>query len=545
MGSERRRTSRTDASGRSSAVPRGRISGSEAGAGSRRAGGGSMLSMQQAVGNRAVADLMAAVQRLKLNEGPSTAIGNLQQQLNAVGPGTRVPITGRFDVPTQTAVKAFQTSKGLPATGETDGATHKALNKAAPLTVKAGRTTVEHGAPNVHGTTFAGWEGTHKMGTIGGPAGGADLARGAKTNRPAAVRELQQRLNGSAPLAAAKTKLAVDGVFGPLTQNGVKLFQAANGILPATGTPDVGTWAKLETVGGAASSGRVEFEWRETVEGVSNVGGRAKYEWRLTPTDLRITAGINFIPKAKGVQPKINDWLSEIRTIWSSFKGVSKSDPTAKPVQVNVEGQQGGKDFNVNVLKKPGFRSDAANWNTLDGRRGLAAHEFGHLIGLSDEYNREEGQYLATTGQEPPVGTPAGSKAKADTLANAMKAAMPLTDDGTILAGVVTTDLGDRQGGYSRFVAQRYGALHGSDIVADITGAFAAKGFTGFHGPKTSAITPFLYSSRGIMGTMEEAAVAGHGHPVEARHIQPFVNIIARERGLAAGAPEQWEAKPR
>jgi peptidoglycan hydrolase-like protein with peptidoglycan-binding domain len=488
---------------------------------------------------------MAVVQRLKLNEGPNGAIGNLQQQLNAIGAAPRVPITGRFDAATEAAVKAFQTSKGLPATGETDAATHKELNKAAPLTVKAGETTVEHGAANVHGETFAGWEGTHKMGTTGGPAGGADVARGAKTNRPAVVRELQQRLNGSGALVAAKTKLSVDGVFGPLTESGLKLFQAANGILPATGVADVATWGKLETAGGAATGGRVEFEWRETVEGVSNVGGRAKYEWRLTATELRITAGINFIPKAKGVQPKINDWLSEIRQIWNSFKGVSKTDPAAKPVEVNFEAQQGGKDFNINVLKKPGFRSDAANWNALDARRGVAAHEFGHLSGLSDEYNRDEGQVLATTGQEPPVGNPAGDAAKADTLANGIKAAMPLTDDGTVLAGVVTTDLAQQQGGYSRFVAQRYRALQGSDIVADITNAFTAKGFTGFHGPKTRAITPFLYSSRGIMGTMEEAAVPGHGHPVEARHIQPFVDIISREHGLAAGAPQQWEAKPR
>jgi len=506
---------------------------------------GSLRSMQQAVGNRVVAQLMTVVQALKLNDGPSTAVGNLQQQLNATGVAPRVPITGRFDAGTEAAVKAFQASVKLPVTGVTDAATHKALSTAAPLTVKAGRTTVEHGKPNVHGQTFAAWEGTHKMAKGPGQVGGSDLARGAKTNRPAAVRELQERLNGSGALAAAKTKLAVDGIFGPLTENGLKLFQAANGVLPATGVADVKTWAVLEAKGGPATGGRVEFEWRETVEGVSNVGGRAKYEWRLTATELRITAGINFIPKAKGVQPKINDWLSEIRQIWNSFRGVSKTDPKAKPVDVNFEAQQGGKDFNVNVLKKPGFRSDAANWNALDARRGVAAHEFGHLIGLSDEYNRDEGQYLATTGQEPPVGPTGGSKAKADTLANSIKAAMPLTDDGSTLAGVVTGSLGSKQGGYSAFVAQRYKALQGSDIVTDITNAFAAKGFTGFHGPKTRAITPFLFSSRGIMGTMAEAAVPGHGHPVEARHIQPFVNIIARERSLASGVAEQWEAKPR
>jgi hypothetical protein len=255
------------------------------------------------------------------------------------------------------------------------------------------------------------------------------------------------------------------------------------------------------------------------------------------------------VPKAKGVDAKVGDWLQEIKDIWGTFKAVNKKNP-AENLKVDFEVERGAGDFKVNVLKKlekdgTPTRSDAANWNVLDPRRGLASHEFGHLLGLADEYNRDEGQYVATTGEEVEVGDPTGDVTTADTLAASIKGAMPLTDDGTILAGIVTTALGDKQGGFSRFVRERYAAKFGTDVAKDIQAAFAVKGFPGFHGPKTDAITPFLYSSGSIMGTMVTAGPGPHDHPVEPRHIRPFVAIISQERSLQSGQAEQWEPKRR
>ncbi len=77
----------------------------------------------------------------------------------------------------------------------------------------------------------------------------------------------------------------------------------------------------------------------------------------------------------------------------------------------------------------------------------MAAHEFGHLIGLADEYNRDEGQFLAVTGQEPPVGKVAGDPAKATQLAKDIKKAMPIADaKGLALATVVWNSTGGKQG---------------------------------------------------------------------------------------------------
>jgi len=181
--------------------------------------------------------------------------------------------------------------------------------------------------------------------------------------------------------------------------------------------------------------------------------------------------------------------------------------------------------------------------------------------GLADEYNREEGQYLTTTGQEPPVGDPTGDKTKVDGMVAAIKAQMPITDAAAVdakgnaiggkkLAVAVNSNVGQKQGGFSRRVAQRYQELHKSSIVADITAAFNTAGFPGFHNMKTFAITPFLYSNQSIMGTMETAETAavkavGHEHAVEPRHVKPFADIVVREKSLDRKAKEEWEPKRR
>ena len=505
-----------------------------------------ILKLQRLVGNRAIAGALAVQRDLKLADGPSEAVGNLQQQLNGAGAAPRLAITGRFDAPTETAVKAFQKAKTLGETGVVDATTQKALDAAAPVITAGGARTVEHGVAEARGTLVPG-AGDHP-----------DLALGAKG---AGVKELQERLNNSptmapaarAARAVAKDVLKIDGSFGPITEAALKQFQTDQAIAPPNGVARVGTWSKL-VAAGAASQGRTEYEWREVVEGVQNVGGRAKYEWKLTADKLQISANINFIPrapaKAADVSGRIHDWVTEIRDIWSSFKAVNKKN-AAQKINVDFEARRKTGDFNVNV-HKGNNRSDAANWYIGDTRRGLAAHEYGHLIGLADEYNRDEGQFMAVTGQEPPVGAVAGDPAKATQLAKDIKGAIPIADaKGLALATIVWNGTGGKQGGFSKLVAKEYATLNGgNDLQADISAAFTAKGIAGFTSERTWAMTPFLYSTGSIMGTMTEAAVAPaagkHDHSVEPRHIKPFVDIIIRERVRAGvGAGEEWEPQRR
>jgi peptidoglycan hydrolase-like protein with peptidoglycan-binding domain len=523
-----------------------------------------IMKMQREVGNRAISAFVnaLAVQRVKEGDGPSQVVGVIQQQLNAVGATPRLAITGRFDAATTTATKAFQKKliaekiAGVVEDGIVDGVTHAQLKARAPSANISGSDTVIVGPGNTQ-VPLTPAAGTHKQ-----------LQAGAKG---VAVRELQERLNNS---GAAGKKLRVDGDFGPKTDAGLKLFQTSAKV-PANGIADPATWAKLETAG-AATQGHVEFDWREEVEGVKNVGLRASYDWKLSKTALTITVGINFQKKQKNVEGRINEWLADIKQIWSTFKAVNQNDPKKKSVNLNFEAKRGGKDHTVNVFRfdptlkkadRPLSRSNSSTWYTIDNRRSMAPHEFGHLIGLADEYNRVEEHYLNVTGEEPAVGDTAGTAAAATKTAGDIKAQLPLNDKltapiapandarwGANLAAVITTALGRKQGGFSRFVAQEYAKANaGASAYGDIQKAFNDKAVTGFQNNFSASVTPFLYSNRSLMGTMETTPAKGgggkgappHEHPIEPRHVQPFVNLLAKEWTLQTGKADVWKPERR
>ena len=505
-----------------------------------------------------------AVQRLKEGDGPSHDVGVIQQQLNLVSGLARLAITGRFDPETTAATKAFQKKliaekvAGVVEDGIVDGVTHAQLKARAP-SVKISNTDTVVVGPGNSQVPLNPALGTHKQ-----------LQAGAKG---VAVKELQERLNSSG--VPTGKKLVVDGIFVAKTDAALKEFQVSAKLVPATGIADPGTWAKLETAG-AATQGHAEFDWREEVEGVKNVGLRAAYDWKLSKTALNVSVGITFNKKHGGVDGKIVQWLSDIREIWSTFKAVNHSDPKKKSIDLDFKALWGGKDHAVDVYKfdpalpkkqRGESRSNSGTWYTIDPRRSMAPHEFGHLIGLADEYNQTEPHYVATTGEEPDVGDPAGVAADGTKLATNIKANLPLTDVlaapvaanddkrwGAKLAGVVNGALGEKQGGFSRFVAQEYAKANAGAIVYDdIQAAFAAKNVTGFQENFRLSVTPFLYSNKSLMGTMETTPAKGggglkaadHEHPVEPRHVQPFVNLIAKEWTLQTGAADVWKPERR
>ncbi|TDU83401.1 peptidoglycan hydrolase-like protein with peptidoglycan-binding domain [Kribbella voronezhensis] len=521
--------------------------------------------LQRQVGNRVVADFVTslAVQRLKEGDGPSHDVGVIQQQLNLVSGVARLAITGRFDPETTAAAKAFQRKliaekvAGVVEDGIVDGVTHAQLKSRAPSVTISGTDTVVVGPGNTQ-VPLNPALGTHKQ-----------LQAGAKG---VAVKELQDRLNHSG--ATTGKKLVIDGIFGTKTDAALKEFQTSVKVA-ANGVADPGTWAKLETAG-AAGQGHVEFDWREEVEGVKNVGLRAAYDWKLSKTALSISVGITFTKKQAGVDAKISQWLSDIKEIWSTFKAVNHSDPKKKSMNLDFKAVRGGGDHAVDVFRfdpalpkkqRGDSRSNSGTWYTIDPRRSMAPHEFGHLIGLADEYNRTEDHYVATTGEEPDVADPAGVAADGTKLATNIKANLPLTDVlaapiaasddkrwGAKLAAVVNGALGEKQGGFSRFVAQQYAKANaGASVYNDIQAAFNAKAVTGFQENFRLAVTPFLYSNKSLMGTMETTPAKGggglkaadHEHPIEPRHVQPYVNLLAREWTLQTGAADVWKPERR
>ena len=66
-------------------------------------------------------------------------------------------------------------------------------------------------------------------------------------------------------------------------------------------------------------------------------------------------------------------------------------------------------------------------------------------------------------------------------------------------------------------------------------------------------MTPFLYSNKSLMGTMETTPAKGgggkaapaHEHPIEPRHVQPFVDMLAKEWKLQTGKADVWKPERR
>jgi peptidoglycan hydrolase-like protein with peptidoglycan-binding domain len=533
-----------------------------------------VLALQRSAGNSAVTSLVRHtldVQRkgkaapaappwaastrpvVKLGEGPSPDIAQLQQALNSAVPGGKpVRVTGVFDADTETKLKAFQTNTPeLLTSGIADKKTWWYLDKKAPRVTRQGRRTTL---------------GPDKGEALGRPEQGTTHPTIKIGSKGPAVEELQQKLNTVSPNEVT-IWLTSHGKFDKTTRKAVIEFQKSRTPpLPSKGVVGKGTWAALDAVAGKVTVGRESYRWDQRAEGTIT-GSDTQFTWRLLPDRLQITVNIKFTGATK--DPMVETWRKDITDIWNAFKFVDKSKPGKDLLLDFVVGSGTPPDAKVKVHKTPADatevpRSDAANFHTGDKRKGLAPHEFGHLIGLQDEYNKAPEAYTAVTGEQPGFGQlDAPTNKKGDDVAPELiakqmrKAVSGKASTRGRRAAAVVAGYNLKQGGFAQRVALAYEKAYagkllrqdwkdnvgyvvvkdpdgtmGNDLAARIPGSFdKAKG-------EAQALEPFLYSNRGIMGTMEEVSqpsgIDPHDHPVAERHVRHFLQIVQ------ANKPGSW-----
>ena len=187
----------------------------------------------------------------------------------------------------------------------------------------------------------------------------------------------------------------------------------------------------------------------------------------------------------------------------------------------------------------------------------MAAHEFGHLIGLRDEYNQGPEALTAVTGEVPFLGSMEaptdddGNPVAPDTVATEMRTAVTSSPanrrGGKAKAVVDTYDL--VQGSFSQRVAAAYELAYAGNLlredfdprrgyhnVNDPQGTMAndvsARIPSNSDDGEWAATGPFLYSNRSLMGTMDSLSspIGPHDHPVAERHVRHFAEIVGRNR---------------
>lgn len=539
----------------------------------RATGARALLGLQRSAGNAAVLALMrrgTVLQRaptagagaapapahptLKLGDGPSTDVAKLQQALNAVAPiASPLRVTGVFDSDTQSAVKLFQMSNApLQGTGVADTKTWAKLDVLAPRVVRQGRMVVL---------------GPDKGAARGEPEQGTVHPTIKLGSKGPAVEELQQRLN-NVPAGQVTIWLSTHGKFDKTTRIAVVEFQKSRKpALKANGVVGKSTWAALDQVTGAVAVGREQYEWGQRAEGTIT-GSKTAFTWRLLADRLQITVNIKFTGASK--DPMVAQWRQDIANVWNSFKFVKKTGTNKELLLDFVVGTGSPADASVKVHKTPKNakkvpRSDAANFHTGDKDKGLAPHEFGHLIGLQDEYNKGPEAYTVVTGEQPLFGDvdPATDKA-----GNAVPAKQVATEMRKAVSGPASTR-GKRavkvvrkyklvQGGYAQQIALEYEKANagkllrqdfkngvgyvnvkdangtmGNDLAARIPGQFDDAP------DEWEVLAPFLYTNRGIMGDMDElnnpTGLSAHDHPVAERHVRHFLEIVQSNK------PGNWK----
>ena len=261
---------------------------------------------------------------------------------------------------------------------------------------------------------------------------------------------------------------------------------------------------------------------------------RGRFTWTLLNDKLEVEVPVDFVP-AEGVTAPVATWTGQIDSVWNQFAVTDKSDGKKVPVTMKLKDTSGDeRKINVVQNKVPGAygngdRANAAKWYPVMPD-SVAPHEFGHLIGLPDEYQRTHADFKAITGGDktgPAAPTTKTPKAVADELHVA------LTDaDETKRAALATT------------VLTGAGLISGGRAVQ---GDFAQKVMTAYDDEYESIFKPsllqrlqrlnkdnwilmsvFSYASGTIMGNPDAVVAEGHDHPVEPRHMREFVAIVKR-----------------
>lgn len=262
---------------------------------------------------------------------------------------------------------------------------------------------------------------------------------------------------------------------------------------------------------------------------------QGRFTWSLTDDRLEVDVPANIRP-APGLTVPLATWQTEIDGVWNQF---ALTEPGGQRVEIHMTFRNDpGDPRRIDVVQNqtPGTYGgeDRANagmfYPVMDA--GIAAHEFGHLVGLPDEYQRTHRDFRAITGEDR-VG-PANASGKtplaiARELHDALYlevAAQRAPAATTVLRNVGLISGGaPQQGDFAQSVMaaydEEYGGVFSHELLEVLVDRLP-------EGSRWTIQTVFSYASGTIMGNKAQVGMQAHEHPVMPRHMREFQSIVAR-----------------
>ena len=278
---------------------------------------------------------------------------------------------------------------------------------------------------------------------------------------------------------------------------------------------------------GVASAGTYRERFTEEMMEGFTAAGTGLYEWALEPEQLRVEVPIQFIPD-DGVTVPSSTWSSQIDARWNQFAVV---EPGGRRVPINITMRDDPSGFHEVRVHAGVDRADTANWY-VGQRPSTAPHEFGHLIGLPDEYQRSPEDFRAIT-DATIAGPPNRSGQTPEQIASDLHDALYLDNEAARAPAVTTllTHVGllasgvPQQGAFAQSVRTAYDQAYESIFTKNLVQAMRDKLP---EGDRWTVQTVFSFASRTVMGGAEGlgGAAQPHDHSVEPRHLRNFVTIV-------------------
>lgn len=302
----------------------------------------------------------------------------------------------------------------------------------------------------------------------------------------------------------------------------------------------------LDAVAGGAST----VPFTEQVGG--NVYGETgRYKYHLTPDAVVVNVGMNFHPDKASTHVPTAEWFGYIASTWNKFSAVNEADPTGRR-HIDFTPVAGeGHDIDVSPYHDTKDRANSGHYYAGDPRSAVAVpHEFGHLMGLPDEYERDAADYAAVAENAPTLGAThhAATPAQApDEIARGIHAGLFIGGhwygwhdttekrrmkavDTVLAANNIAAAYHEGENPLTAQVAVAYKRIYGAELSAHVMSQVNDDKFSDW---RERTVGTFQYTSKSIMGDMSD-----HTHPVAARHVRQFVSFV--ERALGRG---RWTAK--